>query len=450
MQVAAIVSLFIMLSSTPNPAQTNDKKARGDVPKPDVAAPLRFTINPRSPPYFANIDSVNQEGTVQISSNMMAQIPAELRPEIVEGYYMGVVQKAFGTSLAGARLVRVQVTDVGANSVVRLQIAKPAASELKAGEFIMLFRPVRATTAQLKQLPDLAPLEEGPAPGATKEDREILKLNQSFDNLKKIGLALHGFHETFNHFPPASVTGPDEKPWHSWRVLILPWLDHADIYNAYKLDEPWNGSNNKRLLEKMPAVFADPIYGENKDFYTHYVAITGARMAFTAEGAKYDGNANDLSSVYSPGTEGQSITDGSSNSLQVGPVGPERKIQWMKPEDILVDDNFPQLGKKGSFVLPYKTEKGSAAPFLRCDGSVAAILESIDNETFRSLLTIKGGEMIGDYPTITPSGARGPVVYIIKEGKKTIARLSMEVLEPAPPPGGTSEEVPLPSLNLLK
>ena len=435
-QRALILSLALALCSSSAVGQTGGKKTQPDAKKSDAAAPLRFTINPHTAPYFANIDSVDKEGTVQISPpDIMPPELAELRPEIIEGYYLGVVQKAFGLPIAGARLMRVQVTDVGENRVVQLQVAKPAAAALKAGEFLMLFRPVGAITAQLKLLPDLATLEEGPAPGGKKEDGEIVKLNQSFNNLKQIGLALHNFHDVFNHFPPAIVIGPDEKPWHSWRVLLLPFLDHADIYNQYKFDEPWNGPNNKKLLEKMPAVFADPVHGENKDFYTHYVAITGEGMAFSAKGNTFDGNANDMTSVFSPGTAIQNFTDGSSNTLLVGPVGPDRKIPWMKPEDIQVDDKFPELGKKGSFALPYKTEKGKAGPFLRCDGSVAALLESIDNDTFRSLLTLNGGEIIGDYPAINPSAARNaPVIYIIKEGKKTIARLAMEALKPVPVP----------------
>lgn len=425
--------------------------AAGKKPAADAPEPLRFPINPQRAPYYAKIDSVGKDGAVQISApENVPQPPAEMRSEIIEGYYIGVVQESFGKSLEGARLVRVLVIDVGVDGVVQLQLAKPATEALKPGEFLMLFRPIGATTARLKQLPDVAPLEEGAAPGETKkEDGEKLKLGQSFNNLKQIGLAFHNFHDAFKHFPPAVVMGPDEKPWHSWRIFLLPYIEQAELYNQYKFDEPWNGPNNKKLLDKMPTVYADPIHGENKDFYTHYVAITGDGMAFSAEGAEFDGK--ELGTALTSGMAIRNFTDGTSNTLLIGPVGPDRKIPWMKPEDIIVDDKFPELGKKGSFALPFKTDKGNAGPFLRCDGSVAGILDSIDKDTFRSLLTLNGGEVIGEYPTVNPpkvAGRAAPVIYIITEGKKTVARLVMEALEPMPiplPPAGVPGAAPAPN-----
>ena len=45
------------------------------------------------------------------------------------------------------------------------------------------------------------------------------------NNLKQIAMALHVYENVNHSFPPAFVRGPDGKPWHSWRVLILPYLD---------------------------------------------------------------------------------------------------------------------------------------------------------------------------------------------------------------------------------
>jgi hypothetical protein len=67
------------------------------------------------------------------------------------------------------------------------------------------------------------------------------------------------------HFPPAYIKGPyappgitgvKDWPWHSWRVLILPFLGEEKLYAEYRLDEPYFGANNKKLLTKMPAVYA--------------------------------------------------------------------------------------------------------------------------------------------------------------------------------------------------
>jgi hypothetical protein len=51
---------------------------------------------------------------------------------------------------------------------------------------------------------------------------------------------------------------PDGKPLLSWRVHLLPRLGHADLYRRFKLDEPWDGPNNKRLLDRIPPEYDTP------------------------------------------------------------------------------------------------------------------------------------------------------------------------------------------------
>jgi hypothetical protein len=45
---------------------------------------------------------------------------------------------------------------------------------------------------------------------------------------------------------------PDGKPLLSWRVHLLPDLAQADLYKQFKLDEPWDGPNNRRLIPRIP------------------------------------------------------------------------------------------------------------------------------------------------------------------------------------------------------
>src|SRR5262249_15697822 len=75
---------------------------------------------------------------------------------------------------------------------------------------------------------------------------------QSVNNLKQIMLALHSFHDTYNRLPPTAICDKNTgKPLLSWRVAILRYIDAADVYEQFKLDEPWDGPNNKKLLEKI-------------------------------------------------------------------------------------------------------------------------------------------------------------------------------------------------------
>ncbi|MDH3719020.1 MAG: DUF1559 domain-containing protein, partial [Planctomycetota bacterium] len=87
--------------------------------------------------------------------------------------------------------------------------------------------------------------------------RESASRVQCMNNLKQIALALHQYHDQYGSFPPAYVAGPDGKPWHSWRVLILPFIEAEPLYAMYNFDEPWDGPNNRKLAAAAPHI---PVY----------------------------------------------------------------------------------------------------------------------------------------------------------------------------------------------
>ena len=102
--------------------------------------------------------------------------------------------------------------------------------------------------------------------------------------LTQISLALHNYHQVYGCFPPAYVADKHGKPMHSWRVLVLPYLCQDGLYNQYNFREPWDGPNNKKLLNRRPNEYACP--SDDKNFLTpgatstNYVAVVGADAAW--------------------------------------------------------------------------------------------------------------------------------------------------------------------------
>jgi hypothetical protein len=57
---------------------------------------------------------------------------------------------------------------------------------------------------------------------------------QCGNHLKQIGLALQNYHDTYNSFPPAYIADANGKPMHSWRVLILPFMEQKPLYDKFQ------------------------------------------------------------------------------------------------------------------------------------------------------------------------------------------------------------------------
>ena len=100
---------------------------------------------------------------------------------------------------------------------------------------------------------------------------------------KKVMQALRSYHRENGHFPPAIVYGKDGRPWHSWRVLILPFLGYEYLYNEYDQSLPWDDPKNQAILERIPEPYVIGEYPDPTSFKTSVVLITGKDTAFPLE-----------------------------------------------------------------------------------------------------------------------------------------------------------------------
>jgi hypothetical protein len=206
--------------------------------------------------------------------------------------------------------------------------------------------------------------------------REPARRSQCKNNLKQIGLALHNYHDVYGTFPPAYVADASGRPMHSWRVLILPFLDQEPLHHEYDFSEPWDGPNNSRLLDRMPAVYLCPSHTSPPgNTSTSYVAPFGEHCIFRGSEPVKIG----------------AVIDGLSNTLMVGEAA-SANIPWMKPEDIDIATH-PTLGDSAGF----NSDHSAGVHFLMGDGAVRFIALTIAPQTFQALLTRDGGEAVGDF-----------------------------------------------------
>lgn len=231
----------------------------------------------------------------------------------------------------------------------------------------------------------------------TQEDRmrDEAYTSQSKNNLKLLTLGLHNYLSTYGHFPPAVVLGPDDKPWHSWRVLILPFIDQVEMYNQYRLTEPWNSEHNFKIAETIIPTFNDPIHNDQKSTYTHYAAALGSDTILNT--IKFDGTEAGLTKSLVDCTRLADIKDGTSNTILLGTINPAEKIVWSEPRDIDIDTKSFELSSPGSFFAPYQlspTNVKGAALFGRGDGSVQLVPGNISPTVLKAQFTKSGQEAL--------------------------------------------------------
>lgn len=202
------------------------------------------------------------------------------------------------------------------------------------------------------------------------------------NNLRQIGLALHNYYDVFGHLPPAIVADEKGTPIHSWRALILPFLspEFRDPKNNYRLDEPWDGPNNRKLADYYARLFTcpDDHRVEGQKHMTSYLAVLGEETAWPL----------DRLLTF------KDFPDGSSNSILVAEVA-NSGVHWMEPRDLHVIQMNPAVNPpKG---MGISSDHKTGAHILLVDGAVRFISNDVPPATIRALLTIHGGETIGEY-----------------------------------------------------
>jgi len=198
--------------------------------------------------------------------------------------------------------------------------------------------------------------------------RPAARRAQCVNNLKQIALALYNYESTYKSLPPAYTVDAKGRPLHSWRTLILPYLEQESLYQSIDLSKPWNDPANAKAFETIPLVFRCPamVGPQNSTPYLAIVASNGCLMPRGSRSLK-------------------EITDAHGSTLMVIEVGEENAVPWMAP----VDANEPLVLSLGPTTKLHHAG-GMNACFV--DGSVRFLKANTPIEERRALISISGND----------------------------------------------------------
>jgi hypothetical protein len=212
--------------------------------------------------------------------------------------------------------------------------------------------------------------------------------NVCANQLRQVSLAMLNYATKHGSLPPAYLPDKEGEPMHSWRVLILPFLEESALYEAYDFSEPWDGPNNRKLAKAIPDVFRCPSHddttGRPSHYHTSYFVVTDPASAFPGDGK----------------TKLAQIADGASQTLmliEASGLG----IDWMEPRDLSLEEAATLLTRPGSGHLHkrdsfFKTDfyEMSSRNVVYVDGRVEYIGQLGDAQVAEALITIAGGEKL--------------------------------------------------------
>ncbi len=188
---------------------------------------------------------------------------------------------------------------------------------------------------------------------AVQAAREAARRISCVNNLKQLGIALHGYHDVHNTFPAGGWIALPTQPLTrnmnmGWSAAVLPWLEQRPLYDGLNLSFPYNNAVHSTAASTVLAVYLCPSE-PRKTLWNRY------------PGDLFDSADADYGGMYGPRGLGNpaftnnppagpmifnraislaQITDGASQTIQVGEDPEAINALWISGHNIF-DQSAP-------------------------------------------------------------------------------------------------------------
>ena len=234
---------------------------------------------------------------------------------------------------------------------------------------------------------------------AVQAVRSAARRTHCANNLKQIGLALHGHHAAQQEFPIGTVEwrpfpGTDKsKRQLAWSAYLLPHLEQRTVYDQLDLQQAFDAADNLAAASTVLSVYLCPSAVRESDQpgglgASDYGGIFGERIASPNNPAKGVMLIDQAISI-------RDISDGTSHTLIVAEDSKSPDAQWINGRNIF--DQAYLINQAPAFENDIRSEHSAGANGAFCDGSVRFLSESMDKLPLAAICTRALGEVVGDF-----------------------------------------------------
>ncbi len=244
---------------------------------------------------------------------------------------------------------------------------------------------------------------------AVQAAREAARRTQCVNNLKQIGLALHGYHDGANTFPAGGWIALYGQPATSnmnmgWSAAVLPYLEQGPLYGGLNFSYPYNDPVNSTASFTVLRAYLCPSEprktdrnqgpGPPIDPYPSGDADYGGMYGPRALGSGFTNNPPAGAMIFGQCVGLAEITDGSSQTIAVGEDPEAINAIWASGHNVF-DQSAPINARPPA---EYGEELTSQHPggvnALFADGSVRFLKNTTNVVPLAALCTRALGEVV--------------------------------------------------------